>query len=94
MKTKKTSGILLALLLLASTSLMAGCVHGITGEKGNGKVVKQLRDVKGFNSLEVGGAFTVYLSQGDKESLTIEADENLLDLITTEVHGDRLEIHT
>ena len=94
MKTIKLSSIILAFLLVAGTSLMAGCDHVITGEKGNGKVIKQNREVNGFSSLEVGGAFTVYLSQGDKESLVVEADENLMELIVTEVHGDRLEIHT
>jgi len=92
MKTRKPMTVLIAFLMLASTSLMGGCIP--FGEKGNGNVVKQDRDVSGFTSIEVSGAFTVYLYQGSSESLKVEADENLMEYIKTEVKGDRLEIYT
>ena len=93
MKTKKTVAIMMAFILMFGTGLMAGCIPE-KGVKGDGDVVKEERKVSGFNSLEVGGAFTVYLYQGNKESLTIEADKNLMEFIRTEVKGDRLEIYT
>lgn len=93
MKTKRRITIMLAFLLLAGTGLMAGCIPD-NGIKGDGDVIKQERKVSGFTSVEVGGAFTVYLYQGNKESLTVEADKNLMEFIKTEVKGDRLEIYT
>ena len=93
MKTKRTMTIFITFLMLASSGLMGSCIP-INGEKGNGNVVKQDRKVSGFTSLEVSGAFTVYLYQGNSESLTIEADENLMEYIVTEVKGDKLEIYT
>lgn len=93
MKTKRTITILMAFILMFGTGLMAGCIPE-KGVKGDGNVVKEERNVSGFNSLEVGGAFTVYLTQGSKESLTVEADKNLMEYIRTEVKGDRLEIYT
>ena len=82
---------LVAFLMLAGTTLMGGCIpDGITGD---GDVVKEDRKVSGFTSLEVSGAFSVYLTQGNSEALTVEADENLMQYIKTEVHGDRLEIY-
>ena len=60
--------------------------------KGNGNVVKQEREIQPFSKLKIGGVLNVYLSQGDTESLTIEADENLLDMIETINRGDKLTI--
>ena len=57
---------------------------------GNGNVVKQDRSVDPFSEIEIGGVLNVYLEQGDTESLTVEADENLLDIIETENRGNTL----
>jgi hypothetical protein len=59
---------------------------------GNGKVVKQERDVSHFNSIDASGVFNIYFLQGEKESLVIESDENLLPLIETKVEGNALII--
>lgn len=74
--------------------LQTGCTYALHGIRGNGNVIKQTRELSSFNSLEVGGAFRVYLTQGDKESAVIEADENLMEVIQTEVRGGKLVIHT
>ncbi len=52
----------------------------------------QNREVDSFSELSVSGAFTVYLSQGDREALRVEAKEEHLDDIVTEVRGGRLRI--
>ena len=57
---------------------------------GDGNVVKQERSIESFSSLEIGGVLNVYLAQGDTEALTVEADENLLDIIETENRGNTL----
>jgi hypothetical protein len=95
MKTSKIKqiagfGIILTFLL----TLQSGCTYAFHGIKGNGNVVKQERQISSFNSLEVGGAFHVFLTQGDKAALTVEADENLLDAIKTNVIGNTLKIST
>lgn len=90
MKTKRSMTFFIAFLLLASSGLMGSCVF----EKGDGDVVKEDRSVSGFTSIEVSGAFTVYLYQGKSEALTVEADKNLMQYIVTEVNGDKLEIYT
>jgi hypothetical protein len=93
MKTTRTFFVVFVLMLLASTALMGSCIE-ITGIKGDGNVVKEERQVSGFTSLEVSGAFEVYLYQGKSESLTLEADKNLMEIIVTEVKGDKLHIYT
>jgi hypothetical protein len=95
MKTSKIRQIAgLAVLLTLLLTLESGCSYAFNGIKGNGNVVKQVREISSFTSLEVGGAFRVFLSQGDKVALTVEADENLLDAIKTTVSGNKLKITT
>jgi hypothetical protein len=95
MKTLKIRQIAgLAVMFTFLLTIQSGCSYAFNGIKGDGNIVKQERQISSFNSLEVGGAFRVYLSQGDKESLTVEADENLLEYITTVVKGNTLKIST
>ncbi|MBU1579151.1 MAG: DUF2807 domain-containing protein [Bacteroidetes bacterium] len=56
-------------------------------------VEKETREVSGFNELEVSGGFEVILTQGSSESLTLEADEDILGNIKTKVVGKTLEIY-
>jgi hypothetical protein len=76
--------LLLGLLSYVSCSL--------TGIKGNGNVVKVERNIKPFSELEFNGVFDVVLSQGNKEKLVIEADENLIDIVEIKNEGDKLII--
>lgn len=95
MKTLKIRQIAgLAIIMTMLLTLESGCTYAFHGIKGNGNVVKQERQISDFRGLEVGGAFRVYLSQGDKVALTVEADENLLEVIKTTVVGNTLKIST
>lgn len=62
--------------------------------RGNGDIKKETRNVRSFNALDISSAFEVELTQSDNESLVIEADENILDQIFTEVVGGTLKIYT
>lgn len=61
--------------------------------KGNGNVVTDIRNVDRFNSLEIGGACEVILTQGNRSALKVETDANLQDLVTTEVHDGVLTVN-
>jgi len=52
------------------------------------------RSISGFTRLEVSSSFEVILTQGNSESLTIEADEHIIDKIKTRVTGNTLEVYT
>lgn len=82
----------LVLLFLLTTSFAGGCMMG-TGVRGNGNVVKEERNIKAFDEIQISGAYTIYLTQGNKEELIIEADENLMDLIITKVVDGKLKIY-
>ncbi len=52
---------------------------------GNENVVKEKRDAGQFVNLRVSSGIDVYLTQGDRESIEVEADENLHEYILSEI---------
>ncbi|HVN59015.1 MAG TPA: head GIN domain-containing protein [Bacteroidales bacterium] len=82
--------------LLALAVGFISCVDGqfYHSVRGNGNVVKKERTMSGFDAVKVSSGIDVYLSQGDKESVTVEADENLHDYIVTEVRNGVLNVYT
>jgi hypothetical protein len=62
------------------------------GERGSGNVVTETRDVSGFHAIEVNYPAQVFVSQGSRESLEIEAEDNLMSNLKAEVRNGRLEI--
>lgn len=62
------------------------------GERGSGNVVTETREVSGFRAVEIDYPAQVYITQGSTESLEIEAEDNLLPNLKTEVRNGRLDI--
>ena len=92
---KKVNLTMLSVLLFSFMFVAASaCNYTFNGIKGDGNVVKQEREVGSFSGIEVGGAFKVFLSQGDEEKVIVETNENLLDVIETKVVGNTLKIST
>jgi hypothetical protein len=60
--------------------------------EGNGKLVTRTVDVKSFDALRASGVYELKLSQGNTESVKIEADENLQDLFQVRNDGSKLII--
>ena len=52
--------------------------------EGSGNVITKDIAVRSFDELNASGVFNLQLSQGDKESVKIEADDNLMDLFILE----------
>jgi len=83
------------ILLLFFSLILTSCVVNIQDSiTGNGHVVKQKRNVAEFSGIKVGSGIEVFLTQGETQSLEVEADENLQDWIRTEVEGSVLHIFT
>ncbi|MEJ8802557.1 head GIN domain-containing protein [Pontibacter sp. H249] len=74
-------------LMLVNLPLMAQQLRG------NGNMQTQDRKVSGFTGIDVSGGFAVEITQGSKESVRLEAEENLLDNIRTEVRNGVLHIY-
>jgi hypothetical protein len=60
--------------------------------KGSGKVVKENREVGSFSRIVISDAIQVVITPGDVESVTVEAEDNILPLVTIETGGDKLNI--
>lgn len=72
-----------------------GCSFGnLTGVQGSGNAKSEKRNVSGFKEIEAGGAITLEIDAQKDFSVEVEADDNLLSLIKTEVSGDTLKIST
>jgi hypothetical protein len=79
------------LLFLTTTSCF---VDGLTGIKGNGEVVSEDRTINSnFNEIKVQQGIQVFLTQGNSTELKVEADENIIDLLITEVKDNELKIY-
>ena len=62
------------------------------GERGSGNVVSETRDVSGFRAIEVDYPAEVFIKQGSQESLKVEAEDNLLPGLKTDVKNGVLQI--
>lgn len=71
-----------------------GPVGDEIGEPGSGVVVSEDRDVGAVTRVLFGSEGEVHISFGAEASLTVEADDNLLSHLETEVEEDQLHIRT
>ena len=76
----------LAIVLFTATSC------GWRSVRGNGNVTTQTRNEASFNGVKTAGSFDLYVTQGETQSIRIEAEENLLKYITTEIEGGVLKV--
>jgi hypothetical protein len=60
--------------------------------EGNGKSVTRDVPVSSFSALQASGVYELKLSQGNKESVKIEADENLQEYFNVHTEGNKLVI--
>ena len=60
--------------------------------KGNGKITTEIRTVSNFDKIAVSGSFDVILVKGKEGTINIEASENLMESIETEVKDGLLKI--
>jgi hypothetical protein len=75
---------------------ITACVNGQWYKTvwGNKKVVTKERKTESFTGIKVSTGIDVYLKQGDNETLTVEADENLHEYIITEVRNGVLNVYS
>lgn len=86
------------LLTVASVTLYS-CDHmtvstgdGSVKVESDGKRSSESRTVDAFSAIRVEGVFNVFLQQGDKEAVKVEADENIVPVVVTKVDKDTLVV--
>jgi hypothetical protein len=77
-------------LAILSVAFLTGCV----GVRGSGNVISEPRTVSGFDSIALSGDGQLIIEQGDSDSLTVTADDNLLPYLTSDVSGKELRLST
>jgi len=82
--------ILLALIVIAILAV-SGCIGQNT--TGNANVTNETRNASNFNQIDLNGAGEIILTQGNNESVVIEAEENLMPYIKTSVNNKVLNIN-
>lgn len=80
------------ILISLSLALLTSCIFIGPSKKGNGHVVEQTRKISSFDKIKVSRGMNVYISQGNEIHVVVKADENLLDVIRTEVDNHTLKI--
>lgn len=91
---KKLTLVFVVLALALSACSINGRTFSINSEhiNGSGTIVTEDRAVSGFDKVDLQSIGNLTIIEGDKESLTIEADDNLMEYITTDVFNNALEI--
>lgn len=79
-------------LLLTCVVLLTGCHYHfeLGGIQGSGVKASNVREVGEFTGIEVRCSADVRVHDGKEQSVTVEGDDNLLELITTEVKDNML----
>ncbi len=90
MKTLTKITAILVILFTTSSCFM----ESVTGIRGNGNVVSEDRTLNSeFDAIKVQQGINLYITQGSVADLNVEADENILDLLITEVKNGELKIY-
>lgn len=84
---------------LSSTTIMLVLLVSVSScgwrtVRGNGNIQTTTRKEGNFKSISAAGSFNVYFSQSAENEIKIEADENLMRYITTDVENGVLKIRT
>lgn len=84
--------LVIPLILLGLFMSACGLSVNVDFDQGSGVVITQTRQVSDFNRVSLNGIGDLTLVQGDRESLQIEAEDNVIKNITTEVRDGTLYI--
>lgn len=87
--------IALALLITIFFSSCAFDINFGNGKNGNGNVVTDSREITNeFTIVSASEGLDVYVTQADDFNIKVEADDNVIDLISTDIKDGKLRIHT
>lgn len=94
MKTLVKITVLITTYLIILFTTSSCIVEGVTGIKGSNNVVSEDREISSnYESIKVAQGITVYLTLGNSTDINVEADDNIIDLLITEVKDNELKIY-
>ncbi|MFZ7115419.1 MAG: head GIN domain-containing protein [Bacteroidota bacterium] len=80
-------------LVIATTLLLNTASYGCW-TKGSGRTVTETRELETFSGIELKSSANIYITQGDKQEVRVEAEDNLISKITTRVKNNSLIVDT
>jgi len=74
--------------------MTTSCIIVVNGKsaQGSGNIITEEREVSEFNKIHLKGSGKVFLTPGEKQTLVIKTDDNIMPLIETDVSGKKLTI--
>ncbi len=90
--TTPSRALLRSLVVLLAALATLSCIR--PGVEGSGNVITENRDVSGFNEIVLGGIGRVEVEVTGTESLTIEAEDNIMPVLESRVRNGRLVLDT
>jgi hypothetical protein len=88
MKLKSLMGFMVIMVLLVAPCL-SGCLYPVSG---SGNLVTEQFDYADFDSIVVATIFEVEISQSDTYSISITADDNIMEYVIITKTGDTLQV--
>lgn len=85
----KSSIALVAALLTMSS--FVGCMNAVVG---SGNKLAETRNVGDFSRVHIRGSASAEIRVGPEQTVVVETDDNLIDMVRTEVQNGKLTIHT
>lgn len=79
--------------LLLAVILVTGLAYTFAPAKAFAQQKTEDRHLSGFNGVSLAGSYDVYITQGATESVKVEAPEDVISHIITEVDGGMLKIY-
>ncbi|HOI31465.1 MAG: DUF2807 domain-containing protein [Bacteroidales bacterium] len=89
----KRNALLNSLMIWLGIMLIASLLSQTNASVLPAPVAKETRNVGNFTSLDISGAFEVFLVQGSTTEVVVEADEDIIDRIITKVDDHELNIY-
>ncbi|HEY9170390.1 MAG TPA: head GIN domain-containing protein [Lutibacter sp.] len=94
MKTLIRITILISIYLALLFTTSSCNFDGVIGVKGNRNVVSEDREIRSdFEIITVQQGINLFITQGKPTNINVEADENIMDLLITEVKSNELNIY-
>ncbi len=78
--------------LLVRFDVFGGSSTSTSTAEGSGVAATQTRDVAAFQGVELAGSNNVVVRVGEKQSVVVRADDNLISRVTTEVQQSKLVV--
>jgi hypothetical protein len=94
MKMKSLLFLLLGFLFIGNHSYGQSSILGLGFKsiKGSGDVKTEVRNLSGFSKVESDGSINVFINKANAFEVKVEADDNLIPYIVTEVKGNALVV--